>query len=551
MKQPIIFSVDDDPGVLKTIARDLKTKYYKEYRIFSTSSANEALASLLELKNRGETVALFISDQRMPEMEGVDFLTSTIGYYPDAKRILLTAYSDTDAAIKAINQAAVDYYLNKPWDPAREKLYPVLDDLLEDWKGNYQPPFTGIKVIGFQYSPQACAVKSFLTSYLVPFLYLESEDEEAKRLLSLNNLGARDLPVLIYEDGSVAVAPTFLEVAAKIGLHSAPQWEVYDVAIVGAGPAGLAAAVYGASEGLKTLVIEAKTPGGQAGASSRIENYLGFPTGLSGADLTRRALTQALRFGAEVLTPRRVKGITVKDGYKLLALDDGSTLTARTVVVTTGVDYRQLDTPGITELRCAGVYYGASSMEAASFSRKLVYIVGGGNSAGQSALYLSKYAEKVHIVIRKPDLSSTMSAYLFEQIRNVNNIVIIPNAEVKAAKGAGRLESLVIGYSDTGVNETVEAAALYVFIGARPYTDWLDNIVIKDEKGFIETGPALVRRRDFLQFWKEKREPYLLETSCPGIFAAGDVHAGAMARVASAVGEGAMSISLAHKYLAH
>jgi thioredoxin reductase (NADPH) len=551
MKLPIIFSVDDDPGVLKALARDLKSKYYKEYRIFSTPSVIEALATLLELKNMGETVALFISDQRMPEMDGVDFLTSTIDYYPDARRILLTAYADTDAAVKAINLASVDYYFVKPWDPAREKLYPLLDDLLEDWKGNYQPSFSGIKVIGAQYSPQACAVKSFLTSYLVPFLYLDSEDEEAKQLLTLNNLGPRDLPVLIYEDGFVAAAPTLLEMAAKIGLHPAPQWEVYDVVIIGAGPAGLAAAVYGASEGLKTLMIEAKTPGGQAGASSRIENYLGFPAGLSGYDLTRRALTQARRFGAEMLSPCKVRGITVKDGYKLLTLDDGATVTARSVVVTTGVEYRQLDTPGIAELRCAGVYYGASSSEASSHSGKPVYIVGGGNSAGQSAMYLSKYAEKVHIIIRKPDLSSTMSTYLTEQIRNVDNIVIIPNAEVKSARGVRRLESLVIEYSDTGVSETVEAAALYIFIGARPYTDWLDNVVIKDEKGFIETGPTLVRRRDFTKFWKEKREPYLLETSCPGIFAAGDVHAGAMARVASAVGEGALSINLAHKYLAH
>jgi thioredoxin reductase (NADPH) len=551
MIQPIIFFVDDDPGALKALARDLKTKYYKEYRIFSTPSANEALATLLELKNRGETVALFISDQRMPEMEGVDFLTSTIGYYPDARRMLLTAYSDTEAAVKAINKASVDYYFTKPWDPAQEKLYPVLDDLLEDWKVNYQPSFSRIKVIGFHYSPHACAVKSFLTSYLVPFQYIESEDEEAKRLLNLNKLGARDLPVLIYEDGSVASAPTFMEMAEKIGLHSAPQWEVYDVVIIGAGPAGLAAAVYGASEGLKTLVIEAKTPGGQASASSRIENYLGFPTGLSGADLTRRALTQARRFGAEMLSPRKVRGISVKDGYKLLTLDDGSTVTARSVVVTTGVEYRQLDTPGIAELRCAGVYYGASTSEASSHSGKRVYIIGGGNSAGQSAMFLSKYAEKVHIVIRKPDLSSTMSTYLTEQIRNVNNIVIIPNAEIKSARGTGRLESLVIGYSDTGLNETVEAAALYIFVGARPYTDWLDNIAIKDEKGFIETGPTLIRRRDFAKFWKEKREPYLLETSCPGIFAAGDVHAGAIARVASAVGEGAMSINFVHKYLAH
>ncbi len=550
MKLPIILSVDDDQNVLKVIARDLRTKYYKDYRIFSTASANEALASLLELKNRGETVALFISDQRMPEMEGVDFLAGTIGYYPDAKRILLTAYSDTDAAVKAINEAGVDYYFSKPWDPPQEKLYPVLDDLLDDWRGNYRPPLSGIKVIGFPYSPKAHEIKTFLTSYLVPFHYLDSEEEEATRLLGLNNFGPTDLPVLVFEDGSTAATPSIAELSVKIGLNSVPRREVYDVAIVGAGPAGLAAAVYGASEGLKTLIIEAKSPGGQAGASSRIENYLGFPTGLSGSDLTRRAVTQATRFGAEMLTPRRVKGLAVRDGYKLITLDDNSTVTARAVVVTTGVDYRQLDTPGVSALTGAGVYYGASSTEAPGFAGKLVYIVVGGNSAGQSAMYLSKYAKGVYIVIRKSDLTGTMSAYLIDQINRVENIHLVPNAEVKEVKGTGRLDTLVIGYSDTGLADTVEAAALYIFIGAKPYTDWLGDLVVKDDKGFIETGPTLVRRPDYGQFWKLKREPWLLETSCPGIFAAGDVHAGAMARVASAVGEGSMAISFVHKYLA-
>jgi thioredoxin reductase (NADPH) len=550
MRQPILFSIDDDSSVLKVIARDLRLRYARDYRILSTTSAREALSSLLELKNKGDVVALFISDQRMPEMEGVAFLAQTIALYPDAKRVLLTAYADTEAAVKAINEAGVDYYFNKPWDPPEEKLYPVLDDLLEDWKGDYKPPFTGTKVIGFPFSPQTHEIKAFLTSYLVPFQYFDHQQEEAARLLTLNHIAGGDLPAVFYEDGSIHLTPTFLEIAGKIGLNSVPKKEVYDVVIVGAGPAGLAAGVYGASEGLRTLLIERRSPGGQAGASSRIENYLGFPSGLSGADLTRRALAQATRFGAEFLTPRTVSSIRNKDGYKIISLDDGATVAARAVVVTTGVDYRQLETPGVAALTGAGIYYGASATEAASWAGKNVYIVGGGNSAGQSAMYLSKYARQVTIIVRKPDLSGTMSSYLIEQIGRVENIAVLPNAGVTEAKGTAHLEALMIERSDMGTTEMLEASALYIFIGAKPYTDWLGDLVAKDSKGFIETGPTLQRRADFDQLWKLDREPFLLETSCPGVFAAGDVHAGAMARVASAVGEGSMSISLVHKYLA-
>ncbi|NCD71509.1 FAD-dependent oxidoreductase [Mucilaginibacter agri] len=550
MKQPIIFSIDDDNSVLRAISRDLRVQYHNEYRILSTTSANEALASLVELKNKGEVVAMFISDQRMPEMEGVDFLTKTIEFYPDAKRILLTAYSDTDAAIKAINEVKLDYYLSKPWDPPQEKLYPVVDDLLDDWQSHYRPDFSGIKLLGYNFSPKTHDIKAFLTAYLVPYLWVDIDTDEGKSMLSINKIDAKDLPAVVYTDGSIALSPSMLEMAEKIGLSSKAKSEVYDVAIIGAGPAGLAASVYGASEGLKTLLIERKSPGGQAGTSSRIENYLGFPTGLSGSDLTRRALTQASRFGTEFLTPQEVKEINFKDGYKMITLDDDTTITTKAIVITTGVDYRKLDTPGISDFTGAGVYYGAATTEASACCDKLVYVVGGGNSAGQGAMYLSKFAKHVYIIIRKPDLSSTMSSYLIDQIKGVENITILSCTEVKEAKGSDRLEQLIIEDLKTGETKTVDAAALYIFIGAKPYTDWLCDAIITDDRGFVETGSDLHRNDGFKKIWKSKRDPYLLETSCPGIFAAGDVRAGAMNRVASAVGEGSMAISFVHKYLA-
>lgn len=550
MKQPIIFSIDDDNSVLRAISRDLRVQYHNEYRILSTTSANEALASLVELKNKGEVVAMFISDQRMPEMEGVDFLTKTIEFYPDAKRILLTAYSDTDAAIKAINEVRLDYYLSKPWDPPQEKLYPVVDDLLDDWQSHYRPDFSGIKLLGYNFSPKTHDIKAFLTAYLVPYLWVDIDTDEGKTMLSINKIDAKNLPAVIYTDGSIELSPSIQQMAEKIGLSSKAKSEVYDVAIIGAGPAGLAASVYGASEGLKTLLIERKSPGGQAGTSSRIENYLGFPTGLSGSDLTRRALTQASRFGTEFLTPQSVKEINFKDGYKMITLDDDTTITTKAIVITTGVDYRKLETPGISDFTGAGVYYGAATTEASACCDKLVYVVGGGNSAGQGAMYLSKFAKHVYIIIRKPDLSSTMSSYLIDQIKGVDNITILSCTEVKEAKGADKLEQLVIEDLKTGETKTVDAAALYIFIGAKPYTDWLCDAIITDNRGFVETGSDLHRNDSFKKIWKSKRDPYLLETSCPGIFAAGDVRAGAMNRVASAVGEGSMAISFVHKYLA-
>jgi thioredoxin reductase (NADPH) len=548
-QQPIIFVIDDDQQVLRAISRDLKNHYRQDYRILSTASVKEALDSLLELKNKGEVVALFLSDQRMPEMEGVDFLCKTTTIFPNAKRVLLTAYADTDAAIKAINEVKLDYYLTKPWDPPEEKLYPILTDLLEDWQGHYRPDFRGIKVIGYQYSPKSHDIKEFLSGYLVPYLWLDANTDEAKKAIKMNSLEVKDLPAIIFADGTLLKSPPVKDIASKIGLTQSAKNELYDVVIIGAGPAGLAASVYGSSEGLKTLLIEKKAPGGQAGTSSRIENYLGFPAGLSGADLTRRAITQSARFGTDFLSPQAVKEIKLKDNYKTIILDDGTEVITKAVVITTGVDYRQLNTPGIDKFTGAGIYYGAAMTEAASCKDKHVYVVGGGNSAGQGAMYLSKFAKEVFILIRKESLAETMSSYLIDQIGGQSNITLMPCSEITEATGDNNLQQLAIRDLNTKEVKTVDADALYIFIGAKPYTDWLCKDIITNGKGFIETGRDLNLCTDFEKIWKSNRDPYLLETSCPGIFAAGDVRAGAMNRVASAVGEGSMAISFVHKYL--
>lgn len=550
MNQPIIFVIDDDMQVLRAITRDLKNKYRQDYRVLSTSSAKEALDSLLELKNKGETVAMFISDQRMPEMEGVEFLTEAMEFYNDAKKVLLTAYSDTDAAIKAINTVRLDYYLTKPWDPPEEKLYPVVDDLLDDWQSDFHPDFKGIKLVGYQFSPKSHEIKVFLSGNLIPYQWIEATSDDGAQLMQINNLTTKDLPSIFFEDGSLIATPTIIDVARRIGLNPEVKNEIYDVVVIGAGPAGLAASVYGSSEGLKTLLIERSAPGGQAGTSSRIENYLGFPTGLSGADLTRRAISQTVRFGTEFLSPKSVKAITIQDNYKKIILDDDKEIVTKAIVITTGVDYRQLTTPGIPDFTGAGVYYGAAMTEAASCKGNVVFVVGGGNSAGQAAMYLSKFAKQVNILIRKDSLSYTMSSYLIDQIKGVSNIGVCVCREVIEAKGNGRLEQLVIKNISTNEIYSEDAAALYIFIGAKPYTDWLDKEIITNDKGFIETGRDLQQYDAFPKVWKLERDPYLLETSCAGIFAAGDVRSGAMNRVASAVGEGSMAISFVHKYLA-
>lgn len=551
MKKPIIFAIDDDPQVLNAIARDIRNAYRKEYRIIHTESPNQALATLRELKQKNETVAMFVTDQRMPEMLGVDFLERAKALYPEAKRILLTAYSDIEAAIKAINTVQLDYYLMKPWDPPEEKLYPVLSDQLDTWQAGYRPEFEGLKLIGFQWSPKSHLLKDFLAGNLIPYQWLDIEtDSKAAELQKLHRISNDDLPAVVFEDGAFALNPTPVAIAEKIGLKSIASEKMYDVVIVGAGPAGLAAAVYGASEGLKTLLIEKRAPGGQAGTSSRIENYLGFPSGLSGAELTHRAVAQARRLGAEIVSPQEVVNIVLQANYKRLALSDGSEINSRSIVIATGVNYRQLEAKGIDDYTGAGIYYGAATTEAKACLNQDVYVVGGGNSAGQAAMYLSNFARQVNIVIRRPDLSATMSQYLIEQISQTSNIAIIGNATVVEASGNGQLEEIVLENIQTGEQQHVPAAALYIFIGARPFTDWVKLDIIKDARGFIETGSDLQRHADFRKIWKLEREPFLLETCCPGIFAAGDVRAGAMNRIASAVGEGAMSIKFVHEYLA-
>lgn len=548
---PFILCIDDDAQVLRAIVRDLKHQYRDSYKIISTTVVSEALESLLELKNKGETVAMFISDQRMPEMEGVEFLEKAMEFYPDARRVLLTAYSDTDAAIRAINSVQLDYYLVKPWSPPEEKLYPIIDDLLDNWQAIYRPDFKGIKVLGYQFSPKSHAIKDFLAGNLIPYQWMDVQaSEEATRLLNVNNLSIKDLPVVIFDDGGCLSCPSIIDIARKAGLNPQVKQDVYDVVIIGAGPAGLAAGVYGASEGLRTLLIEKRAPGGQAGTSSRIENYLGFPSGLSGAELTRRAIAQATRLGTEFITPQSVKDIKQKDGYKKIVLEDGTEINTRSVIITTGVDYRQLETKGVSDFTGAGIYYGAATTEAAACKDKDVYVVGGGNSAGQAAMYLSKFAKNIYIIIRREDLSSTMSAYLIEQIAGTPNITVLPKTEIAEAMGEEKLQHLCLCNIDTKERRQVNADALYIFIGAKPFTDWIELDIIKDDKGFIETGRDLKNYDTFNKIWKQNRDPYLLETSCPGIFAAGDVRAHAMNRVAAAVGEGSMAISFVHKYLA-
>ena len=551
MKKPVIITVDDDPAVLKAVMRDIRSQYRKEYRIIGTESANEALNFIKELKNKGEEVALFLSDQRMPEMLGVEFLNQAMEVYPNAKRILLTAYSDIDAAIQAINEVQLDYYLMKPWDPPEEKLYPVINDQLDEWQSNFKPGFEGIKIVGYQWSPKSHRIKDFLSGNLIPYQWLDFEtNEEAKSLLDLNQISEKDLPAVFFEDGSILNDPSLPQVGEKTGMKSTASQKMYDVVIIGAGPAGLAAGVYGGSEGLNTLLIEKRAPGGQAGTSSRIENYLGFPKGLSGADLSRRAISQATRFGIEFLSPQEVKEIKLHDQYKILVLADGSEVHSKAVIVTTGVDYRKLEAEGIEKFTGAGVYYGAATTEANACTNRDVYIVGGGNSAGQAAMYMSKFASNVYIAIRKADLSSSMSQYLIDQIDQTDNIHLLPKTVVKSVDGDERLESLVLVSLDDQSTRNADAAALMIFIGARPYTDWLNIEIIKDPRGFIETGNSVTHYDEYKKVWKLDRDPSLLETSIPGIFAAGDVRSGAMNRVASAVGEGAMAIKFVHEYLA-
>ncbi len=551
MRLPIIFSIDDDQQVLDAVRRDLRGQYRKEYRIMATTSAQEVLDSLPELKKKGEEVALFLSDQRMPEMGGVDFLKKARTVFPNAKRVLLTAYSDTDAAVRAINEVQLDYYIAKPWDPPEEKLYPILDDLLSDWRSSYRPAFEGLKLIGYQFSPASHELKDFLAGNLFPYQWINVEtDPEAEKTLQLYDLQKNDLPAVLLGDGSVLKRPTLAELGEKVGLSPKASESLYDLAIIGAGPAGLAAAVYGGSEGLKTIMIDKRGPGGQAGTSSRIENYLGFPNGLSGAELARRAIAQAQRFGVEFLAPQEVVSIKSEGQYKRIRMADESEVVARAILLSTGVSYHKLENESLDKYTGAGVYYGAATTEAYAFKGQPVYIVGGGNSAGQGAMYLSRTASEVFICVRRADLTETMSQYLIDQIDHTPNITVLPFTEIVEGQGEDKLECLILEDTKSKERRKVPAAGVFIFIGAKPFTDWIEMDILKDDKGFIATGRDLGRYAEYKKVWKQEREPYSLETCSPGIFAAGDVRAGAMNRVASAVGEGAMAVSFVHKYLA-
>lgn len=550
MKLPFILIVDDDAQVLGAIRRDIRNKYHEDYRIAATESAPEALELLKELKLKNDSLALIISDQRMPEMEGVDFLEKAKEIYPDSKQVLLTAYSDIEAAITAINKVKLDYYLLKPWSPPEEKLYPVINELLEDWHALYKPDREGIKVIGFQWSPKSHKLKEFLSGNLVPYLWMDIEDNpEAEQYLVSAGISKGELPLAVLTDGSFLPDPSLTGIASRIGLRQKASQEMYDVLIIGAGPAGLAASVYGSCEGLKTILIERSNPGGQAGGSSRIENYLGFPNGLSGAELTRRALTQTIRFGTEVLTPQEVKNIRIQDGYKITEMQDGSEIHSKAIVISTGVHYRKLELPGIEKFSGAGVYYGSAAAEAHACKGQIVYFVGSGNSACQAALYISKFAKEVNMLIRRDELKQTAANYLVEQINETPNIRLHPNTEVTAVGGENVLENITLKNSRTGEEKTVSAKALFIYIGARPATAWLGELLSKDEKGFLITGRDLLKEKNYNTIWKVEREPYLSEASVPGIFIAGDVRYGALAGISSAVGEGAMAIRFVRKYL--
>ncbi len=551
MNEPVILAIDDDAQVLAALRRDLKTHYQGDYRVLAASSGETALVTVRELKTRGDALAMVISDQRMPAMLGVDVLAKCRELYPAARRVLLTAYSDIKAAVRAINEVRLDHYLEKPWDPPEERLFPPIDDLLSAWQAEYRPEVTRLRVVGHPWSPRSHAIKDFLGSNLIPYRWLESgRDADARVLLEAAGVATNELPALFLEDGVVLRNPEPRQVAEQLGLSTEAAHDLYDLIIVGAGPAGLAAAVYGASEGMRTLLLDSHGPGGQAGTSSRIENYLGFPSGISGSDLTRRALAQAQRLGAEFLTPVEVCGVSVEGGYKRLVLRDGREMLTRAAIAATGMTYREHPAEGIASRIGAGVYYGAAVTEATSCRGRPVVVVGGGNSAGQSAVYLSRFASDVQIIVRRHGLTETMSAYLVEQLAQIPNIRIRLRTEIDRVEGDGRLERVWLKSLDSERPITEETDALFVFIGTRPHSDWLPPAVLRNEKGFVLTGRDLRSSDEFPRIWKEEREPLPLETSVAGLFAAGDVRAGAMNRVASAVGEGSMAVKLAFDYLA-
>ena len=601
--RPVLLTVDDNPQVIRVIERDLKQQYGKRYSVLKAESGQEALKLVKKLKLQNDSLALLLADQRMPQMSGVSLIEEVMKIFPEAKRVLLTAYADTDAAITSINKAKIDYYLMKPWDPPELHMYPILDDLLDDWWALAKPPFEGIRIIGLRWSPKSYEIKHFLARNGIPYQWLDMEaDEEAHRLVSYletaskdDTLGSRStapeientvsalsilendktdnnntessfstkststqshssfmhLPLVIFPDGSYLQEPTNSQLAEKIGLKTRAQMPFYDLIIIGAGPAGLAAAVYGASEGLSTLLIERQAPGGQAGMSSNIENYLGFPSGLSGGNLARRAVAQAAKFGAEILAPQEVASLRVDGPYRIVKLNDGTEISCHALLIACGVSYRQLnDVAGIEKLTGSGVYYGASMVEALSCRDEDVFMVGGANSAGQNAVHFSKYAKTVTLVVRGDSLSRSMSQYVIDQIHETNNIHVLLNSRVTEVRGENKLEFITITNAQTGQLQTFTSDGLYIFIGAVPHTDVLAGLIERDANGFILTGPDLIDGgRERPQGWTLKRQPYLLETNVPGIFAAGDVRHGSMKRVAASVGEGSIAVQLIHQYL--
>jgi thioredoxin reductase (NADPH) len=553
--KPVILAVDDDLPVLRAVERDLRARYGKDYRVVAASSGDEALEAVRQLTVRGSAIGLFMVDQRMPQMTGIEFLAQAIELQPDAKRVLLTAYADTDVAIRAINEIQLDHYILKPWDPPEDKLYPVTDELLADWNANFRPPFEGLRLLAGRWAPRGHEIRDYLTRNQVPYAWIDPEaDAEGRRLAaSLTDAEAGSeppdpaIPIVVFPDGNSLRDPTTRQIAEKVGLQTRAALPFYDLVIVGGGPAGLAAAVYGASEGLKTLLVEREAPGGQAGTTSRIENYLGFPAGLTGGDLARRALAQARRLGAEILSPQEVSGIRREDPYRVVALAEGAEISCQTVVVATGVSYRKLELPRAAELAGAGIYYGAATTEAVLYRDAEVGVVGGGNSAGQAAVYLSRYARRVLVIVRAGALDS-MSQYLIEQMQAIPNIEVRLSASITEVRGDGHLAGATV----TGPEGPEELAltALFVFIGQQPRTEWLEGTVLRDPGGFVLTGSMLAEGGKPPAGWGVDREPFLLESSMPGVFCAGDVRHLSVKRLASAVGEGAMAVQFVHQYLA-
>ncbi|HEX2497461.1 MAG TPA: FAD-dependent oxidoreductase [Actinomycetes bacterium] len=549
MSRPAMLTVDDDPAVSRAVARDLRRRYGQNYQILRASSGAEALETLREIKLRGGRVAVLLADYRMPQMTGVDFLEQAMDLFPNARRALLTAYADTDAAIQAINVVDVDHYLLKPWDPPEEKFYPVIDALLEAWQESGDRDVAEVKVVGHRWNAESYRIRDFLARNLVPYRWFPADEPEGRRLLDAAGAGPEAIPLVVTPDGRPLATPTASEVAAAVGLSTAPVRDFYDLIIVGGGPAGLGAAVYGASEGLHTVLVERKAIGGQAGQSARIENYLGFPDGVSGAQLTERARRQAVKFEAEVLSTRDVVGLSARGGARVVSFDDGTELSAHAVIIATGVSYRPLLAPGVAELTGRGVYYGSASTEAQACADTDVFIVGGANSAGQAALFFCRYARSVTLVVRGDSLERSMSYYLIQQIAAIDNIEIRTGTAVVQAHGDDHLEAVTLHDSKSGTRITLPGEHLFIFIGAEPKTEWLDGAVVRDPRGFVYTGPDLVTEGRRPVGWDRDRDPYYLESSVPGIFAAGDVRANSVKRVASAVGEGAMAVTLVHTFL--